>query len=91
MDCLEEKMKNKLEINTIEQITMLLQIALAIFLVSFGVASLFAAELFIICQVLIGLLMFIIAYNNQKIYKRKYMTPIYLGLGIIIIASAFFG
>lgn len=91
MDCLEEKMKNKLEINTIEQITMLLQISLAIFLVSFGVASLFAAELFIICQVLIGLLMFIIAYNNQKIYKRKYMTPIYLGLGIIIIASAFFG
>ncbi len=84
-------MKNKLEINTIEQITMLLQISLAIFLVSFGVASLFAAELFIICQVLIGLLMFIIAYNNQKIYKRKYMTPIYLGLGIIIIASAFFG
>ena len=91
MDYLEEKMKNKLEINTIEQITMLLQISLAIFLVSFGVASLFAAELFIICQVLIGLLMFIIAYNNQKIYKRKYMTPIYLGLGIIIIASAFFG
>lgn len=91
MDYLEEKMKNKLEINTIEQITMLLQIALAIFLVSFGVASLFVAELFIICQVLIGLLMFIIAYNNQKIYKRKYMTPIYLGLGIIIIASAFFG
>ena len=84
-------MKNKLEINTVEQITMLLQIALAIFLVSFGVASLFVGELFIICQVLIGLLMFIIAYNNQKIYKRKYMTPIYLGLGIIIIASAFFG
>ena len=90
MDCLEEKMKNKLEVNTIEQITMLLQITLAIFLVMFGVASFFEAELFLICQILIGLLMFVIAYNNQKIYKRKYMTPIYIGLGIVIIASAFF-
>ena len=55
-------MKNKLEINTVEQITLLLQISLAIFLVSFGIASLFERELFIICQILIGLLMFVIGY-----------------------------
>lgn len=90
MDCLEETMKNKLEINTIEQITMLLQITLAIFLISFGIASIFENELIKICQILIGLLMFVIGYNNYKVYKRKYMTPIYIGLGIIIILTIFF-
>ncbi len=83
-------MKNKLDVDTVEQITMLLQISLAIFLVAFGVASLFERELFIISQILIGILMFVIGFNNHKIYKRKYMTPIYLGLGIVIICSALF-
>ena len=83
-------MKNKLDIDTVEQITMLLQISLAIFLVAFGVASLFERDLFIISQILIGILMFVIGFNNHKIYKRKYMTPIYLGLGIVIICSALF-
>ena len=41
-------MKNKLDIDTIEQITLLLQIALAIFLIAFGVASIFERDLFII-------------------------------------------
>ncbi len=83
-------MKNKLDIDTIEQITMLLQIALAIFLIAFGVASLFERDLFIISQILIGILMFVIGFNNHRIYKRKYMTPIYIGLGIVIICSALF-
>lgn len=81
---------SKLDIGTVEQITMLLQTALAIFLVAFGVASIFEARLFIISQILIGLLMFVIGYNNHKLYKRKYMTPIYIGLGIVIICSALF-
>ena len=83
-------MKNKLDIDTIEHITMLLQVALAIFLVAFGIASFFERELFIISQILIGLLMFVIGYNNHRIYKRKYMTPVYIGLGIVIICSALF-
>lgn len=87
---MNNRFKNKIEMDVIHQITMLLQIALAIFLVSFGVASLFCKELYLICQIIIGLLMFVIAYNNQTIYKRKYMTAIYLGLGIVIIASSLF-
>lgn len=83
-------MKNKLDIDVVGQITMLLQIVLAIFVVTFGIASLFQRELFIICEILVGLSMFVIAYNNQKIYKRKYMTAIYIGLGIVIIAASLF-
>ncbi len=84
-------MKNrKIEMDVIHQITMLLQIALSIFLLSFGVASLFSKELYMVCQIIIGVLMFVIAYNNQTVYKRKYMTYIYLGLGIVIIATSLF-
>ena len=88
------KKKNKpltfVEADVIHQITMLLQIALAIFLLSFGVVSFFCKELYMICQIIIGLLMFVIAFNNSAVYKRKYMTAIYLGLGIVIIAAALF-
>lgn len=86
--------KNKksgiLDINTTEQITMLLQIALSIYALSFAIASMFEKEFFVICELLVGILMFVIAYNNQKIYKRKYMTAIYVGLGIVIVASVLF-
>ena len=87
---MKNKLNTQLSIDTVSQITMLLQIALAIFLVTFGIISLYERELFIICEILIGLSMFVIAFNNQKIYKRKYMTAIYLGLGIVIIASSLF-
>lgn len=83
-------MKNKFDINTLEQITMLLQIALAIYILSFAVASMFEKEFFVVCELLVGILMFTIAYNNQTIYKRKYMTAIYTGLGLVIIASVLF-
>lgn len=83
-------MKNKISNDSIYQITMLLQVSLGIFALTFAIASMFEKELFIISQILVGLLMFIIAYNNQKIYKRKYMTYVYLGLGIVIIVTSLF-
>lgn len=83
-------MKNKISNDSIYQITMLLQVSLGIFALTFAIAAKFEKELFIISQILVGILMFIIAYNNQKIYKRKYMTYIYLGLGIVIIATSLF-
>ena len=86
-----KKINNKIEMDVIHQITMLLQIALSIFLVSFAIAGLFEKELYMICQIIMGMLMFVIAYNNHTVYKRKYMTYIYLGLGIVIIATSIFG
>ena len=87
----KKNVKNvKIEMDVIHQITMLLQIGLAVFLVSFGIASFFCKELYMICQILIGLIMFVIAFNNHTVYKRRYMTAIYLGLGIVIIAASLF-
>lgn len=86
----KNKKSNILDINVVEQITMLLQIALSIYALTFAIASMFETSFFVICELLVGILMFVIAYNNQKVYKRKYMTAIYLGLGIVIIASVLF-
>lgn len=83
-------MKNKIGVETINQITLLLQITLSIYVVTFAIAAMFENSLFIISEILIGLLMFVIAYNNHKIYKRKYMTAVYIGFGIVIIAASLF-
>ena len=80
----------KLDNDVVNSITMLLQAALGVYAITFGIAAIYERELFMISEILVGLLMFIIAYNNTKIYKRKYMTAVYLGLGIILIASALF-
>jgi len=56
-------MKNKLSIDTINQITMLLQVSLGIFAITFAIASIFEKELFMICELLVGILMFAIAYK----------------------------
>ena len=61
---MKNKLFSKIDLELIHQITMLLQIALGIFLLTFGVASFYCKELYLICQIIIGLLMFVIAYNN---------------------------
>lgn len=84
-------MKNKIDVNIINQVTMLLQIILGIFALSFGIMGMFERELFFVAEVLVGILMFVLAYNNQKVYKRRFMTVVYNVLGIIILASILFG
>lgn len=90
MDYLEEKMKNKVDIEVWQSITLLLQVVLGVFCITFAIAGVFEKELFMICEILVGLLMFTIAYNNHKLYKRKYMTAVYAGLGVIMIVCSFF-
>lgn len=71
------------------QITLLFQIALIIFIISFGILSIFNKELFIVCEVLMSVMMFVLAFNNQKVYKRKYMTYVYILFGILLLVSLF--
>ena len=83
-------MKNKIDVDVITSITLLLQAVLGIYVLTFGISGLFQPELFKISEILVGLLLFIIAYNNHKIYKRNYITFVYLGLGIVVIAASLF-
>lgn len=91
MDYLEVMMKTRKVIDLKEtyQITLLFQIALIVFIISFGILSIFNKDLFIICEVLISVMMFVLAFNNQKVYKRKYMTYVYMLFGILLLVSLF--
>lgn len=71
------------------QLTLLFQIALIVFIISFDILSIFNKDLFIICEVLISVMMFVLAFNNQKVYKRKYMTYVYMLFGILLLVSLF--
>lgn len=83
-------MKDKIEYEVVSSITMLLQVVLGVYVLTFAMASYFEYELFKISEILIGLLMLVIGYNNHNIYKRKYMTLVYFGLGLVIILVALF-
>ena len=71
-------------------ISLYIQAFLMIVLVGTGIAYFFTDKhdiIYMIAEAVLGLLMFIMAYNNKIFYKRKYMTYIYLVIGVILIGS----
>ena len=73
-----------------KNISLYVQIFLLICLLGVLIASLFVKNKELITLILYGvlsLLMLIMAYNNKKFYKRKYMTYIYLAFSVILIGS----
>ena len=73
-----------------KRISLYIQLFLVICLFGVLVASFFIKDFNLIKLILFGiltLLMLIMAYNNQKFYKRKYMTYIYLAFSVILIGS----
>ncbi len=76
--------------NKINRITLLIQIVLMVFIISFGILSIFNKDLFMIFEILMSVMMFVLAFNNQKFYKRKYMTYVYLVFGILLLVGLFF-
>lgn len=73
-----------------KKISLYVQIFLIICLLGALIASIFVKNTELMILILYGilaLLMLIMAYNNQKFYKRKYMTYIYLVFSVILIGS----
>jgi hypothetical protein len=71
-------------------ISLYVQIFLIIALAGTGVAYFFTDKhdiIYMLAEGILGLLMLIMAYNNKIFYKRKYMTYIYLVIGVILIGS----
>ena len=64
-----------------------IQLIVAILLVIALLVGIFVKGLDLIIFSLMALLLFILSYNNYKIYKRKYMSPIYLIFGIIVLVK----
>ena len=71
----------------VNNIGMFIQAVLGVAIVIMLIISLFTNILYTPLQILIIPELCIMAYNNQKIYKRKYMTFIYLALALYILVS----
>ena len=71
----------------INNIGMFIQAVLGVAIVIMLIISLFTNILYTPIQILIVPELCIMAYNNQKIYKKKCMTFIYLALAIYILVS----
>ena len=75
--------KNK-EYTKFENLSMLIQGILFGLLVILIVISLFYDGLYIYIEILISILMFVLGYNNYKIYKRLGMSTVYIAFGLLV-------
>lgn len=77
-------MKNK-------DVLLLIQLTLCISLIATLIASLIESSLFNLMEIIASLTFFIMAINNYIIYKRKYLTPLYILFGLLLLISAIVG
>ena len=56
------------------------------------IMSLFIKEIIFVSEILLGLSLIVVGVNNKYIYKRKYMTAIYIIFGILsIVLTIYYG
>ena len=72
---------------TSDKVGLLIQTILIELLLIFGIACIFNRDFMIVIYSIISLLMFTMAYNNYKFYKRKNMTYIYIIVGSYVLIS----
>lgn len=75
---------------TFKQISLYVQLFLYLCILGLLIALVFVSDKDLITTILYGVLaltMSVMAYNNQKFYKKKYMTYIYLVISVILILS----
>jgi len=99
MDCLRicdgvMKENNSMKVKIVDlkeysskEVGLLVQVVLIEEMVIFAIINLLTNVLMPAFYAVLAMLMFIMAYNNKKIFKKKNMTFIYMALGIFIIIS----
>ena len=67
-----------------DDVGLLVQVVLIELLIIFAVINLITNIFMPAFYAILAMLMFSMAYNNIKVYKRKYMTVVYLVVGIFV-------
>ena len=70
-----------------DEVGLLVQVVLIELMIIFSVINLITNVFMPAFYAILAMLMFTMAYNNIKIYKRKNMTVIYLIVGIFVTIS----
>ena len=70
-----------------DEVGLLMQVVLIELLLIFAVINMLTNVFMPAFYAILAMLMFTMAYNNKKIYKRKYMTSVYVIVGIFVTIS----
>ena len=67
-----------------DEVGLLVQVVLIELMIIFAIINMITNVFMPAFYAILAMLMFTMAYNNKKIYKRKYMTKVYLMVGIFV-------
>jgi len=70
-----------------DEVGLLVQVVLIELLLIFAIINMITNVFMPAFYAILAMLMFTMAYNNKKIYKRKYMTSVYMIVGIFVTIS----
>ena len=69
------------------EVGLLVQVVLTELMIIFAIINLISDAFTPTFYTIISMIMFTMAYNNVKIYRRKYMTPIYIIIGLFVLIT----
>lgn len=67
-----------------DQVGLLVQAILTELMIIFGIINLISDALLPAFYTIISMILFTMAYNNIKFYKKKYMTSVYVIVGLFV-------
>ena len=67
-----------------DQVGLLVQAVLTELMIIFGIINLISDALLPAFYTIISMILFTMAYNNIKFYKKKYMTSVYVIVGLFV-------
>ena len=67
-----------------DQVGLLVQVVLTELVLIFGIITLISEAFLPAFYTIISMVLFTMAYNNSKFYKKKYMTSIYVIVGLFV-------
>jgi len=70
-----------------DEVGLLVQVVLIELLLIFAIINLITDVFMPAFYAILTMIMFVMAYNNKKIYKKKYMTNVYIIVGIFVLIS----
>jgi hypothetical protein len=81
---MKEKLKMTRE-KEFDQVGLLIQTILSVFLLFFTVLTIFESSFLILTQILVSFMMFVMAYNNHRTFKRRGLTYAYIIMGFLMV------
>ena len=72
-----------------KEVGLLVQAIFTEVMIIFGIISLISDKFLPSFYIIMSILMFTMAYNNKKIYKKKYLTKIYIIVGFFVAITTF--